>query len=301
MKKIISIIAIVALLLVGVFAVTACTDDRETITMYTESGFAPYEFVSSSGSIVGVDVAIMSEVAERMGMNLNIRDVAFDFITSNVASDAGLAVGAAGLSITDERRQTVDFSNIYASSTLVIVSAAANAYDSVADLAGKTVAVQQGTSGDLIITDAADSGYEYVTTDENDEEITVTVTAAGATVQQYQTYALCMTELISGRVDAILMDKLPANSLVATASDPSAYAIEDASDLLSEDFGIAFKKGADETLVNTVNQVITEWLANGNMAAYTEYYTALDAYEKGTGEAPVAPDGLKLSWDVNHR
>lgn len=277
MKKIISIIAIVALLLVGVFAVTACTtDDRETITMYTESGFAPYEFVSASGSIVGVDVAIMSEVAERMGMKLNIRDVAFDFITSNVANDAGLAVGAAGLSITEERKQTVDFSTVYASSTLVIISATANSFDSVADLAGKTVAVQQGTSGDLIITDA---------------EI--------ATVQQYQTYAVCMEELVSGRVDAILMDELPAYSLVATASDPNAFAVVAASDLASEDFGIAFKKGADETLVNTVNQVITEWLANGNMAAYIEYYTSLDIYDRGvTEEAPVAPEGLKLSWDV---
>ncbi len=276
MKKIISIIAIVALLLVGVFAVTACTDDRETITMYTESGFAPYEFVSSSGSIVGVDVAIMSEVAERMGMKLNIRDVAFDFITSNVANDTGLAVGAAGLSITEERKQTVDFSTVYASSTLVIISATANSFDSLADLAGKTVAVQQGTSGDLIITDA---------------EI--------ATVQQYQTYAVCMEELASGRVDAILMDELPAYSLVATASDPNAFAVVAASDLASEDFGIAFKKGADETLVNTVNQVITEWLANGNMAAYIEYYTSLDIYDRGvTEEAPVAPEGLKLSWDV---
>ena len=209
-------------------------------------------------------------------MKLNIRDVAFDFITSNVASDAGLAVGAAGLSITEERKQTVDFSTVYASSTLVIISATANSFDSVADLAGKTVAVQQGTSGDLIITDA---------------EI--------ATVQQYQTYAVCMEELASGRVDAILMDELPAYSLVATASDPNAFAVVAASDLASEDFGIAFKKGADETLVNTVNQVITEWLANGNMAAYIEYYTSLDIYDRGvTEEAPVAPEGLKLSWDV---
>lgn len=297
MKKIISIVIMVALLAVGVFALSAC-NENDTITMYTESGFAPYEFVSSTGNIVGVDVAIMSEVAERMGKKLKINDVAFDFITSNVASDKGLAVGAAGLSITPERQETVDFSKIYASSTLVIVSAADKAYSSVASLAGKMVAVQQGTSGDLIISDAAGAGYVYTTEDVSGNEIDVTVTAAGATVQQLQTYALCMAELSNGRVDAILMDKLPASSLVATSSNPDGYAIVDASDLLQEDFGIAFKKGADSELVNTVNEVITEWLANGNMTKYTEYYTALDAYEKGTGAEPVVPEGLKLSWNV---
>ena len=292
MKKIISIIVIAALLAVGVFALTAC-NENDTITMYTESGFAPYEFVSSSGSIVGVDVAIMSEVAERMGKKLKINDVAFDFITSNVASDKGLAVGAAGLSITAERQETVDFSNIYASSTLVIVSAKDKAYDSVADLAGKIVAVQQGTSGDLIISDAAGEGYVYTTEDNDGNEVEVTVTASGATVQQLQT---SQSEPYS--VDAILMDKLPASSLVATSSNPDGFAIVDAVDLLKEDFGIAFKKGADSELVDTVNEVIAEWLSNGNMAKYTEYYTALDAYEKGTGAEPVAPEGLKLSWNV---
>lgn len=297
MKKIVSIVVVIALLAVGVFALSACNEE-DTITMYTESGFAPYEFVSASGNIVGVDVAIMSEVAERMGKKLKINDVAFDFITSNVANDKGLAVGAAGLSITPERQETVDFSNIYVSSTLVIVSAKDKAYDSVADLAGKIVAVQQGTSGDLIISDAAGEGYVYTTEDNDGNEVEVTVTASGATVQQLQTYALCMAELTGGRVDAILMDKLPASSLVATSSNPDGFAIVDAVDLLKEDFGIAFKKGADSELVDTVNEVIAEWLSNGNMAKYTEYYTALDAYEKGTGAEPVAPEGLKLSWNV---
>lgn len=181
------------------------------LVMYTESGFAPYEFVGADGAIKGVDVAIMSEVAERMGRSLDIQDVSFDIITQNVKTSDGYAVGAAGMTISDERKQSVDFSNIYASSTLVIISAEGVAYDSVADLAGKKVGVQQGTSGDLIISDAAKSGYTY-----NDGDKDVTVTAAGATVQQYQTYALAYEELVNGRIDAILMDKLPAQSLLRT-------------------------------------------------------------------------------------
>lgn len=184
------------------------------LVMYTESGFAPYEFVGADGAIKGVDVAIMSEVAERLGRTLDIQDVSFDFITQYVSESDGYSVGAAGLTINDERKLTVDFSNIYASSTLVIISAEDVAYDSVADLAGKKVGVQQGTSGDLIISDASDAakgGYTY-----KDGEQDITVTAAGATVQKYQTYALAYEELVSGRIDAILMDKLPAQSLLRT-------------------------------------------------------------------------------------
>lgn len=183
------------------------------LVMYTESGFAPYEFVGADGKITGVDVAIMSEVAERMGRTLEIKDVAFDFITQYVSESDGYSVGAAGLTINDERKLSVDFSNVYASSTLVIISAEGVEYDSVADLAGKKVGVQQGTSGDLIISDAsAEAGYTYEDGDGN----SVTVKAAGASVQKYSTYALAYQELTSGRIDAILMDKLPAQSLLKT-------------------------------------------------------------------------------------
>ena len=295
MKKILSIILAVALLAVGAFALTACDDDNDKIVMYTEAGFAPYEFVGADGAIKGVDVAIMSEVAERMGRTLEIKNVAFDFITQFVSESDGYAVGAAGMTISDERKQSVDFSNVYASSTLVIISAEDVAYDSVADLAGKKVGVQQGTSGDLIISDASDAakgGYTY-----KDGKNDVTVTAAGATVQKYQTYALAYEELVNGRIDAILMDKLPAQSLIATQGGDQLV-IKDAADLLQEDFGIALKKDAPAELVYTLNNVINEWLANGNIAAYTDYFTAVDNYEKNGGEAPVAPEGLKLSWNV---
>ena len=260
MKKLITVLLIAVLAVVTTVALVACKDEdtTEKILMYTESGFAPYEFVGADGKITGVDVAIMSEVAERMGRTLEIKDVAFDFITQYVSESDGYSVGAAGL------------------------------------LAGKKVGVQQGTSGDLIISDAsAEAGYTYEDGDGN----SVTVKAAGASVQKYSTYALAYQELASGRIDAILMDKLPAQSLIATQGG-TQFVIKDATDLLQEDFGVALKKGAPAELVNTVNAVIKEWLDNGNLTKYTDYYTALDNYEKNGGEAPVAPEGLKLSWNV---
>lgn len=185
----------------------------ETIIMYTESGFAPYEFLLGGDKIVGLDVAIMSQVAVNLGKKLVIEDIAFDIIATQVASATGDAVGAAGMTITDARKEVVDFSKVYSSSTLVVVSKDGQC-KSVADLAGKKVGVQEGTSGDLIISAAAKDGYVYEI--ENDDETTtkVTVKAAGAEVKQYKQYALALQDLKNGRIDAILMDKIPAELML---------------------------------------------------------------------------------------
>ncbi len=180
----------------------------EVVTMYTEAGFAPYEFYKGE-NIVGLDVAIMSQVAVNIGKKLEVKDVVFDVVATNVANSTGDAVGAAGITINDERKQVIDFSNVYSSSTLVIVSENGQ-YSSVKDLAGKTVGVQEGTSGDLIISAAKGAGYTY----ENEDGQDVTVTAAGATVKQYKQYALALQDLKNGRIDAILMDKIPAELML---------------------------------------------------------------------------------------
>lgn len=185
----------------------------ETITVYTESGFAPFEFVSN-GDVIGVDIAIMNQVAVNMGKKVEIKDVIFDTIPTCVKQSTGDAVGAAGLSITEERKAEVDFSSIYYSSTLVIVSAEDKAISSVKDLSGLKVAVQEGTSGDLIISKAADAGYTYENEDGNEVKVTV---SKETEVKRYKQYALAYADLKAGRVDAILMDKLPAQTMLAVA------------------------------------------------------------------------------------
>ena len=185
----------------------------DKITVYTESGFAPFEFIYE-GNVVGVDIAIMSQVAVNMGKTIEIKDIVFDTIPTAVKTATGLAVGAAGMTINEERAQEVDFSSIYYSSTLVIVSNKENSYASVKDLSGLKVGVQEGTSGDLIISAAKKAeGHVYEDGDGN----TVTVTVDGATdVRQYKQYALALADLKNGRIDAILMDKLPAQTMLAT-------------------------------------------------------------------------------------
>ena len=186
----------------------------EVITVYTESGFAPFEFVSN-GKVIGVDIAIMNQVAVNMGKKIEVKDVLFDTIPTCVKQSTGDAVGAAGLSITEERKAEVDFSSIYYSSTLVIVSAEDKAISSVKDLTGLKVAVQEGTSGDLIISNAATAkGHVYENEDGDEVKVTVSETTD---IRRYKQYALAYADLKAGRVDAILMDKLPAQTMLAVA------------------------------------------------------------------------------------
>ncbi len=186
----------------------------EIITVYTESGFAPFEFLYNN-NVVGVDMAIMNEVAVNMGKKIEIKDIAFDTIPTAVKSDAGLAVAAAGMTITEDRAAEVDFSSIYFSSTLVIVSAEDKGYSSVKDLAGLKVGVQEGTSGDLIISGAKTAdGYTFEDGDGNEKTVKI---SEETTVTQYKQYALAFADLKAGRIDAILMDKLPAQTMLNTA------------------------------------------------------------------------------------
>ena len=275
MKKTLLVLAMVLLVACfSVFAFAACNNtDNNTITMYTEAGFAPYEWMSSNGKITGVDVAIMSQVAENLGMKLNIKDVEFESIPLMVKNGQANSVGAAGMTI------------------IVIISK--TKIESIGALGGKKVAVQLGTSGDLIMSAAVTAdGYSYEIEEDDGSKTPVNIKVS-ATVTQLNDYSVCRTYLENGTVDAIVMDKLPAEALFA--GNNSVY-ITAANDLIEEDFGIAIKKG-DTKMMEAVNEVIDLWLSNGKMTQYTEYYTALDKYEKGQGEKPVAPEGLKLSWN----
>ena len=173
----------------------------------------------SNGNVVGVDIAIMNEVAVNMGKKVKVQDIAFDTIPLSVQQSTGDAVGAAGLTINDERKEMVDFSSIYYSSTLVVVSAEDKAFSSVKALDGLKVGVQEGTSGDLIISAAASAnGHSYVTENDAGEEVTVTVKVSAETeVSRYKQYALALADLEAGRIDAILMDKLPAQTMLAVS------------------------------------------------------------------------------------
>ena len=276
-KKIFGLVLSLAVIVGCVCGFAACgndPDNKPTVTMYTEAGFAPYEWLDlTTKKVTGLDVAIMSQVAENLGAKLDVQNVYFDTITQLTKNGSGYVVGAAGITINEKRKQAVDFSNVYANSQLVIVSKDGS-LDSIKSLEGKKVAVQTSTSGH-----------------------TVCKTNGNIEIKTYNTYAEMKKFLLQGNVfDAIVMDKLPAEAL----ANGTTLVIKDATDVPADDFGIMFKKGMDQKFVDEINNVINTWKENGNMAKYSLYYTQLYTYEqaedKSTVEEPQA-NGLKLTWN----
>ena len=168
------------------------------LNVYTESGFAPFEYVGDDNEVIGVDVYLMSLVCEELNMTLKITDMGFDGICGKVATEDN-AVGAAGITITDERKETLDFSNPYVSSEQYIISTNEEAFTKLDQLAGKKIGVQKGTTGWILIDSAITEGVLKDT---------------GASIVEYESGPVAFTALKTGKVDVVVLDKLPALSLV---------------------------------------------------------------------------------------
>ena len=168
-----------------------------TLQVYTCSGFEPYEFVKNN-EVVGVDIYLMELVAEKLNMKINVNDVGFNTICGTVAVEDN-AIGAAGITITADRAETVAFSDAYYSSVQYIISKEDQAYTSLEALAGKKIGVQKGTTGYLMVKDAIDNGVLKDT---------------GTTLIDYATGAVAFTAMKNGKCDFVVIDELPAKKLV---------------------------------------------------------------------------------------
>ena len=141
---------------------------------------------------------IMQLVAEEMNMKVNFHDIAFDAIVGKIAEEDN-AIGAAGMTIYDEPKERVDFSDPYFSTVQCIISKEGEAFGNLADLKGKKIGVQKGTTGWKMIDDAITSGE---------------LKDSGAQVIQYENGPLAFTALKAGKCDVVVIDELPAKKLV---------------------------------------------------------------------------------------
>ena len=260
MKKIISLILALTLGVSAMFALSSCGGGNDdTLVVYTEAGFAPYEFFYEN-EIVGVDVKIMEAVAAKLGKTLKVEDVAFDSIIGAVKSGKADA-GAAGITITGERAEEVDFSIAYSSTEqYIIVKADNNEITNLETLAGKKIGVQQGTTSDFLV-----------------EELLADGSLGTSTLTPYDAPAVAAAAL-GTKIDAVVTDKLTAE--VIAASSNGAYKTfkftkADGSDVAEvEEYGIAVAKGNTE-LLDVINEVLTELLANGTIAQWEQQYNDL--------------------------
>ncbi len=172
--------------------------DAPTLTMGTNAEFPPYEFYDGD-AVVGIDAEIAGAIADKLGMKLVIEDMAFDSIITAVDSGK-IDMGMAGMTVTEERLQSVDFSTSYATGVQVVIVTEDSKITSVDDLfaegANYRIGVQSGTTGDL-----------YATWDLEDEGL--------ATVQRYNKGADAVQALVTGKVDCVIIDNEPAKAFVA--------------------------------------------------------------------------------------
>ena len=262
MKKALSLILALILTVSMLGTMTACK--QETLVVYTEAGFAPFEYVSD-GEIVGVDVEIMNLVGEKLGKKVVFENVSFDTIVDAVAAGSLTNVGAAGISVTDERKEKVDFSKEYYTAELYViyqVNEAATFESTTTDnvtgiywdsLAGKNIAVQDGTTADLFLGDElAEGGTIYNT---------------GAEKTGFDALASAVAD-IGLNVDVLIIDELPAQKLIEGKSNlkcaPLYYkgADGEADEPAVDSYAICVTKGQDELLA-AINEVLDELGSEG--------------------------------------
>ena len=257
MKKIIAI-ALAAVMALGLFAAcgnSAAKADLPTavpgkLVMATNAAFPPYEFLENN-EIVGIDAEIAGAIAEKLGLELVIDDMEFDSIIEAVKSGKA-DMGLAGMTVTPEREEVVNFTVSYATGVQVVIVTEDSAITSVDDLfaegASHIIGVQRNTTGDLYSTwDLEDAGL--------------------ATIERYSKGADAVQALLTGKVDCVVIDNEPAKAFVA-ANDglkilDTAYAVEE--------YAAAMNKDNTE-LFEAVNKALEELIADGTVAGIVEKY-----------------------------
>ena len=238
------------------------------IVMFTNAEFPPFEYRDDNNEIAGVDVDIANEIANDIGVELVIEDVNFDSIVTSVQSGKA-AFGAAGMTITDERKENVDFSIEYVTSKQYVILPEGTTISTIEDLDGMNIGVQTGTTGDFIIGDAING------TDDAEPLI------PNATSNGYTSAILAAQDLLSGRLDAVVIDRLPAENIATVNADAGLTTTEllyaDGSDT-TEEYAICVQKGNTE-LLEAINATLQRLIDEGKIDEFLVNHTAAAAVE----------------------
>lgn len=252
MKKYLKGILATTMVLSMTAALAGCGEGgetKDTLIMATSADFPPYEYYENQ-EIVGIDAEIVKAIGEKLGYEVVIEDMNFDSIISAVASGkADLAM--AGLTVSEERLQSVDFTDSYATSQQVIIVKEDSPITTVDDLfaegANHTVGVQTATTGDIYTTDD--------------------IEAAGlGTVERYTKATDAIAALTAGKIDCVIIDSEPAKSYVAANEGLKILDTE----YVTEEYAIALAK--DSELTEPVNTALQELIADGTVQSIIDKY-----------------------------
>ena len=246
MKKLAKILtlALVGAFVVSVFTACGGSKSEDKLVMATNATFPPYEYVDGD-AYKGIDVEVAQAIADKLGMELDIRDVEFGSIIAGVQSGK-FDMGMAGMTVTDERKQSVDFSDTYAIGIQSVIVREDSEIQSVDDISSANkIGVQQDTTGDIYSTD--DYGEDSVT--------------------RFKAGTDAVQALVSGKVDCVIIDNEPAKSYVAANS---GLKILDTS-YAEEEYAICVKKGNDE-LLGKINDALKELKEDGTIDTIVAKY-----------------------------
>ena len=226
---------------------TAAEKDDSKLIMATEAGFAPYEYTEDGVTVVGVDVDIANEIAKAMGKELEIQNMNFDSALLSV-QQGKVDFAAAGISVTPEREEQMDFSIEYTTSRqVVVVNKAAQRVTSVDGVTADTVVgVQTGTVADTYCKD--DLGVKDL--------------------KQYNKFMEAAMDLKNDKIDCIIMDSLPAEEMVKENDDLEILEGE----VFTDKYAIAVQKGNTE-LLDQINEVLQKLVDEGKVDEFIINHT----------------------------
>ena len=221
--------------------------------MGTNAEFPPYEFWEG-GNIVGIDAEIAAAIAGKLGLTLRIDDMEFGSIIAAVT--AGRAdMGMAGMTVTEDRLQSVNFSTSYATGVQVIIvkeGSSITDVDYLFDVGGVDIGVQESTTGDI-----------YASEDLEDEGL--------ATIHRYARGVDAVMALLADRVDCVIIDNEPAKAFVAV--NPGLVILD--TEYAVEQYAIAFAKN-NEALRDAVDAALRELIADGTIQSIIDKYISAD-------------------------
>ena len=240
MKKVFALLISLCLLL----SAAAYAEATPVLTMGTNAAFPPYEFFEDN-VIVGIDAEVAAAIADKLGMALVIEDMDFDSLVPAVYSGK-IDIAMAGMTVTEERLQSVNFSTSYATGIQSIIVKEGSPIQSVDDLVNAgLIGVQQGTTGDIYCSD--DFGEEHIS--------------------KYKTGNEAVMALVAGKVDCVVIDNEPAKAYVAANEGlvilETEYAVED--------YAIAVALENTE-LLDAINAALEELIADGVVADIVAKY-----------------------------
>lgn len=227
------------------------SDDKEVLTVATDNGYVPFEFIDEeSGDLVGFDIDLITALADEAGYEIEFETLEFDGIVAGIGSGR-FDIGIAGMTITEERKEEIDFTQPYYEAGLILaVKDGTDDIDSIDDVDGKTVATRTGSTSQQYLEDETDADIE----------------AFPAIIEAYQ-------NVLAGRADAVLYD-LP-NVQYYSEKDADGEIVTVGDKLTGEDYGIAFPKGSEHR--DEFDEALTTIKDNG---------TFDDIYEEWFGERP---------------